>query len=236
MVTYLYCVLSPTKSEAFPAGLAGIGGALVRPLVVPQGDSLEAWVATIDETTLHATGSALAKLALLHNEIVDAALATGRTPLPARFGTRFPDDETLLANLEERRGELCDRLDRVARTIEISVLVVPRNRTEKPVATPPKRDEPAAGRRYLESIRERTRSEEHRSRGATQVADRVSQAVAGMTRGEVRSMSPNVLSIAHLVWLGDLERYRIALSELDAGDEFRIIVGGPRAPYSFSAA
>ena len=234
MVTYLYCVLSPTKSEAFPVGLAGIGDALVRPLVVRQGDVLEAWVASVDESMLQARGAALAKLALLHNEVVEAAMATGQTPLPARFGTRFANDEMLLANLAARRGELRDRLDRLAGTIEISVLVVP-TRKEKPVA-PPRRHEAAAGRRYLESIRERTRSEEQRSEGATRVADRVSQTVSAITRGEVRSTSSSVLSIAHLVWLADLERYRVALSELDVGAEFRIVVGRPHAPYSFSAA
>lgn len=235
MVTYLYCVLSPPKTDAFPAGLSGLAGAPVRPVVLRERDGLEAWVATLDEATLEATGSQLARLALVHNEVVEAALATGRTPLPARFGARFVDDDAVLDDLRGRHRALLDRLHRVADAIEMSVLVVPTNQSETRSATRPRRDEPAAGRRYLEAVRERTRSEEQRYAGACKVADRVSEAVSPIARGEVRSTSPGVLSLAHLVWLADIDRYRVALSKLAVDGEFRIIVSGPRAPYSFAA-
>lgn len=234
MVTYLYCVLAPPKTEAFPFGLTGLAGTPVRVVVVHEREGLEAWIATLDETTLHATGSALAKLAIVHNEVIDAALATGRTPLPARFGTRFADDGALLADLRERRAQLIDRLHRVAGAVEMSVLVVPTEQAQKHSTTQPRRDEPAAGRRYLEAVRERTRSEEQRHVEANKVAKLVSQAVSVITRGEIRSTSATVLSIAHLVRQDDLERYRLELSQLDVGEKFRIIVAGPRAPYSFA--
>jgi hypothetical protein len=235
MVTYLYCVLAPPKTDAFPAGLTGLVGAPVRAVVLPEREGLEAWVATLDETTLHATGSELARLALVHNEVVEAALATGRTPLPARFGARFADDDALLDDLRGRHGTLLDRLHRVADAIEMSVLVVPTNQSGTRSTARPRRDEPAAGRRYLEAVRERTRGDEQRYAGAIRVADRLSEAVSPITRGEVRSTSPNVLSVAHLVSLADVDRYRLALSELELDAEFRIIVSGPRAPYSFAA-
>jgi gas vesicle protein GvpL/GvpF len=234
MVTYLYCVLAPPRTEALPPGLTGIAGAPVRAIVVPDRAAIEAWVATIDEKILHVTGSPLAKLALVHNEVVEAALATGRTPLPARFGTRFADDDALLHDVQGRHRGLLDRLQHVAEAIEMSVLVVPTGHGRKALAGRT-RDEPGPGRRYLESIRERTRSEELRYRGANSVADRVSEAVSRFARGEVRSTSSSVLSLAHLVWLGDVTAYRRTLSELDVGSEFRIIVGGPRAPYTFAA-
>jgi hypothetical protein len=234
MVTYLYCVLTPPRTEAFPSGLAGLAGTPVRVVVVHEREGLEAWIATIDEETLHASGSALAKLAIVHNEVMDAALATGRTPLPARFGTRFADDDALLTDLQARRAQLIHRLHRVAGAVEMSVLVVPTDRAQKHSMTPLRRDEPAAGRRYLEAVRERTRSEEQRHVEANRVAERVSQAVSVITRGEIRSTSPTVLSIAHLVRQEDLERYRLELSQLDVGEKFRIIVAGPRAPYSFA--
>jgi hypothetical protein len=207
----------------------------VRVVVVREREGLEAWIATIDEATLRASGSALAKLAIVHNEVVEAALATGRTPLPARFGTRFADDDALLSDLREHRAQLIDRLHRVAGAAEMSVLVVPRDQSPKHSTTQPRPDEPAAGRRYLEAVRERTRSEERRHIEANNVAERVSQAVSAITRGEIRSTSATVLSIAHLVRQDDLERYRLELLQLDVGEKFRIIVAGPRAPYSFSA-
>ncbi|HEX4468470.1 MAG TPA: GvpL/GvpF family gas vesicle protein [Gemmatimonadaceae bacterium] len=235
MVTYLYCVLAPPKTEAFPSGLVGIADTPVRVVVVREGEGLEAWIATIDEATLRASGSGLAKLAIVHNEVVEAALATGRTPLPARFGTRFADDDALLSDLQERRAQLIDRLHRVAGAVEMSVLVVPRGQGQKHSTTQPRRDEPAAGRRYLEAVRERTRSEEQQRIEANGVAERVSQAVSVVTRGEIRSTSATVLSIAHLVRQDELERYRLELLQLDVGEKFRIIVAGPRAPYNFAA-
>ena len=234
MVTYLYCVLAPPKTDAFPSGLTGLAGTPVRAVVVHEREGVEAWIATIEESTLHASGSALAKLAVAHNEVVDAALATGRTPLPARFGTRFADDDALLTTLQERQAQLIDRLHRVAGAVEMSVLVVPTDRAQMHSTTQPRRDEPAAGRRYLEAVRERTRSEGQRHVEANRVAERVSQAVSVVTIGEIRSTSATVLSIAHLVRQNDLERYRIELSQLDVGEKFRIIVAGPRAPYSFA--
>lgn len=230
MVTYLYCILAPPNAEAFPSGLTGIGGTVVRTVV---GEDLEAWVATVDETSFRATGSALVRLAIVHNEVVEAALATGRTPLPARFGTRFADEDALKVDLRKQRLHLVDRLHRVAGAVEMSVLVVPRNRDERQMATRPRRDEPAAGRRYLEAVRERTRNDEQRFAEANRVAQRVSKAVSEMTSEEVRSVSSNVLSIAHLVRRDELDRYRLALSAVDGGEQFKIIVAGPRAPYSF---
>ena len=60
MATYLYCVLTPPSAKPVPAGLRGIGDAPVRTLTLGNGASLEAWVATIDDALLRATGEALA--------------------------------------------------------------------------------------------------------------------------------------------------------------------------------
>ena len=235
MVTYLYCVLTPPGTEARAPKLVGLAGTPVRSVVVRGHEGLEAWVATIEEEALRASGQSLAMLALLHNEVVEAALATGRTPLPARFGTRFADDDALVVDLEKRHRQFIARLHRVANAVEMTVLVVPRKTARARASTLPRRDEPAAGRRYLEAIRERSRSEAQRHSDANSVADRVSQAVSSLTGGEVRSTSSTALSLAHLVPRAAVARYRVILSELDVGEEFRIIVAGPRAPYSFAA-
>src|SRR5512138_3056208 len=125
MPTYLYCVLAPASAEGVPAGLTGIAGSAVRPLTAPGLASLEAWVATINDDALRVSGPELAAQALLHNEIVDAALATGRTPAPARYGSRFPDDAACVADLTHRAPELRTILDHVSGAVEMPTLLVP---------------------------------------------------------------------------------------------------------------
>lgn len=233
MSTYLYCVLAPPRSSALPTGLAGIGGSPVRSLVSSDG-TLEGWVSTVDDTALRATGRALAAQALLHNEVVNAGLRTGRTPAPARYGSHFPDDVACLADLARRAGELTGILEHVAGAIEMSVLIVPRTAARS--ATRPLSSEPSAGRRYLESVRSR-RAEEQTRRAAAEVeAERIRERVRPFVRDEVQSFTPSgVLSIAHLVGVGDSERYRRALSAIVPTDRFRLVLGESRAPYSFAA-
>jgi Gas vesicle synthesis protein GvpL/GvpF len=235
VTTYLYCVLAPPRPEVFPTGLTGIAGSPVRPVVSRSDPGLEAWVATTDESSLRVNGRALVEQALLHNEIADAALATGRTPLPARFGSRFVDDEACIANLDRHASELAATLSRVAGAVEMSALVVPiASASRASLSKPPRRNEPSAGRRYLETVRERTRDDERRRAAAETMAARITSVVAALVRGETRSPSTSGgVSISHLVSLDELDRYRRALAGLAPDAGFRIVVAGPRAPYSF---
>jgi len=233
MATYLYCVLAPPRIDAAP-GLPGIGGTPVRAIVTPSG--LEAWVSTIDEGAVRTSGRALAEQALLHNEVADAALATGRTPLPARFGSQFADDATCIAHLEQHHRALSAALTRVADAVEMSVLLVPVERGRANPRTSPRRDEPAAGRRYLEAVRQRTRDEERRRAVAASMAGRITSTVASIVRGESRDAgTADILSVAHLVGRGEVDRYRREVTAVVPEAGYRIVVAGPRAPYSFAA-
>lgn len=236
MPTYLYCVLAPASAEAVPAGLTGIGGTPIRSLTAPGLAPLEAWVATVDEDALRVSGSALAAQALLHNEIVNAALATGRTPAPARYGSRFPDDADCVADLTHRVGELRAILDHVAGTVEVPTLLVPCElrtaRTQRP-----RSGDPAAGRRYLESIRTRVLDDDRRRLAAEREASRLRARIGDLVRDEARSFTATgVMSIAHLVSTGAVDRYRQAMATFVPGENFRVVIGQPRAPYSFSSS
>jgi hypothetical protein len=236
MATYLYCVLGPAKTDAFPSGLRGIAGAPVRSVIAPTRSGIEAWVATIEDSILRSTGRELAEQALLHNAVVDAALATGRTPLPARFGSRFRDDAACASHLEEHRAKLEAALTRVSGAVEMAVLLVPTAESGETLVDRPQRGEPDAGRRYLEAIRERTQSVERLQEAADRLARRLGSTVARMVRGEARrSDSSSIVSVAHLVDRADLDRYRRAVAGLTTDNDFKIVVAGPRAPYSFAA-
>ena len=236
MATHLYCVLAPAKSEALPAGLTGIGGAPVRSLLVGTSDGMEAWVSTVDEASLRATGAALATQALTHNEVVNAALRTGRTPAPARYGSNFSDDAACITDLHRRSALLARMLERIADCVEMAVLIVPASgATTIETAARPASSEPAAGRRYLESVRRRAHAEQERLASADAEAERLDSAVGRYVRGEVRSMAETgVMSVAHLVRTADVTPYRDALSGFVPGRAFRIVMGEVRAPYSFT--
>jgi len=235
MVTYLYCVLTPPKADALPPGLRGIAGAPVRSVVAPAPSGIEAWVATIEDPVLRSSGRELAEQALLHNTVIEAALATGRTPLPARFGARFRDDAACVSRLEEHHIQLEEALRRIAGAVEMTVLLVPRAQRIEEGADRPQRNEPAAGRRYLEAIRVRSQNAERRRAAADRLTERLASAAVPLVRGEARrSDSSGVVSVAHLVGLDDLGRYRRMVAELSTDNLFRIVVAGPRAPYSFA--
>ena len=236
MATYLYCVLTPPRADALPPGLRGIAGVPVRSVVAPVPSGIEAWVSTIEDSALRSSGRELAEQALLHNKVVEAALATGRTPLPARFGVRFRDDAACASRLQEHHGELQAALRRIAGAVEMTVLLVPNAERVEAGADRPQRNEPAAGRRYLEAIKVRAQSAERRRTAAHRLTERLASAVAPMVRGETRrSDSSGVVSITHLVGLTDLDDYRRIVAELSTDKVLRIVVAGPRAPYSFAA-
>jgi hypothetical protein len=198
---------------------------------------MEVWVATIDDAALRVSGEALARQALLHNDVVEAALATGRTPLPARFGSRFDDDATCIADVARRSAVLSAILDRVAGAVEMSVLIVPTGDFLESIApiAKPERHEAAAGRRYLEGLRDRTRQVEDQRQAAASEAERLAKALSGIVSGESRSFRAiGVMSVAHLVPLEKVETYRYTLSRLEPGAGFRYVIGGPRGPYSFT--
>jgi hypothetical protein len=234
MPTYLYCVLTPAKTDRLPPGLTGIGGSPIRSLVLENDEAIEAWVATVNDAVLLARGEALASQALLHNEVVNAALATGRTPAPARYGSRFADDAVCLADLGRRRRELVSVLEQVAGAVEMGVLLVPTTRERVPQSQP-KSKEPAAGRRYLESLRSRAQDDERRRAAADTEASRIRALVNDLVRDERRSTTPSVaLSISHLVPRERLDEYKESLQAFEPVGPFRIVMADPRAPYSFA--
>ena len=234
MPTYLYCVLAPASAESVPAGLTGIAGAPIRSLATAVAP-LDAWVATVADDALRVSGSALAAQALLHNQVINAALAMGRTPAPARYGSRFPDDAACVADLTQRSGELRAILDRVAGKVEMSTLLVPRDKPAAPMQKPSVGD-PAAGRRYLESIRTRVRDEEQRRSAADREAERIRATLGDLVQDEARTFNAaGAMSIAHLVPAGAVDRYRQAMASFAPNGNFRVVIGEPRAPYSFSS-
>jgi gas vesicle protein GvpL/GvpF len=101
--------------------------------------------------------------------------------------------------------------------------------------SPPASNEPTAGRRYLESVRQRVHESQRRRAAAEAEAGRLGCTVGRYIRGEVRSVAATgIMSVAHLVRNADVNPYRRALAGFVPGGAFRLVVGEPRAPYSFA--
>lgn len=233
MTTYLYCVLTSTGTE--PPAIVGVGGAPIRALALDRASALEAWVATVSDTAFRLSGRELELQAVVHNDVVAAALALGRTPLPARFGCHFASDDACITALAARAVELRSALTRLTGMVEMSVLIVP-PRWHPPVeSTPePKRHERDAGRRYLELVRERTRRVDALRGTLAAVIHEIGTAVGDMVQGQAPpSRSADIVSIAHLLRSDDAARYRDVVRSIRVPDGVRLVVAGPRAPYSF---
>ncbi|MDQ3950000.1 MAG: GvpL/GvpF family gas vesicle protein [Gemmatimonadota bacterium] len=211
----------------------GIGGGAVR--VLPVG-ALEAWVSTVADRALRATVQAVRE----HDAVVSAALATGRTPLPARFGQSWPSDAACVASVTQRAAELESQLRGVAGLVEMTVCTLLPGippATRVPAAA---RDEAAPGSAYLRQLRARADRERHLRTALEALRARVSRSLGSLSRGEVAEIRGNggalALSVSYLIERGGVPHFRRAVDEVAREAAARLVVAGPRAPYSFAPA
>jgi hypothetical protein len=231
MPTYLYCLLPRAGDAGSPRDLYGIAREPVR--VLPAG-ALEAWVGTVATPTPDANVEAMKA----HDGVVDAALATGRTPLPARFGQTWPSDDACIASIEARVGELEPVLRRVAGLVEMTVYTLlpgmpPAVRT---AADAGRAERP--GRAYLDGLRARAERELHLRTALEALRQRVSGALGPLARGEVAEIRGSdhalALSVSYLVERGGESRFRETVQHVARDVAARLVVAGPRAPYNFA--
>ncbi|MFN2563626.1 MAG: GvpL/GvpF family gas vesicle protein [Gemmatimonadaceae bacterium] len=232
MPTYLYCLLIPAGGpDAGPAAVRGIAGAAVRVL---SAGSLEAWVSTVPAPPPAATAQTVRE----HDGVVSAALATGRTPLPARFGQIWASDEACATAVTQRNAELEPLLRRVAGLVEMTVCTLLPGMPPAPLRRADDTGETTPGRAYLRRLRARA-DRERRLRAALEaLRARVSRALGPVSRGEVAEIrgSDEVLSlsVSYLVERGQEDDFRRAVNEVSREAAARLVVAGPRAPYSFA--
>ncbi len=230
MGTYLYCLL-PRGVAIVPDDLTGIGGAAVRAITA---GNLVAWVSTTDRVP--EPGVELAKV---HNDVVEAALAGDVTPLPARFGQVFADDAMCVADLGKRAASLTSALARVANMVEMGILIAPAtvdaHRAESDVAGIDA-SVPGAGRRYLAALREQERERKHWADAVGRHIGSIEAELGALVRGTAR-VEPRrgvAAGVAHLVPRESVSRYREIVRGHTAPTDFRLVIAGPRAPYSFA--
>jgi hypothetical protein len=235
MSTHLYCVLPQALHAPVPDGLAGIDGAAVRAL---GAGSLSAWVSDIDHAIAVSIDGVRA-----HDAVVEAALETGATPVPARYGQRFDDDDACRIALALRAVSIESLLENVEGQVEMTLILTPSTkrmiRDLEPVVPEMFDDQGrGVGRQYLEVLRAREATTNTIRKAMDGLAARIAEAATRFVRRQAMHEQMTQLplrTMSHLISREFVEQYKEVVGAVRTGTEFRFIVIGPRAPYSFCA-
>ncbi len=244
MTTHLYCVLPHEMRESIPQGLSGLAGARVRAIPV---DGIVAWVSDVERDAPVAIESVreqqLVDGVRAHDAVVEAALETGTTPVPARFGQRFENDDACRAALARRAVLVETLLTTIQGFVEMTLVITPSTRRMirdlEPVL--PDMVEPAtlgAGRRYLETLQARESATGAVRRAMDELAAKLSAAAERFVkRSTVHEQLTRLpfRTISHLIRRVAVPDYKQAVDAVTPDQEFRFLLIGPRAPYSFCA-
>src|SRR3954462_9693653 len=117
MTTHLYCVLPMAQRGALPPDLSGVSGARVRALPIER---VVAWVCDVERGVPLSIDGVKA-----HDAVVEAALETGSTPVPARFGQRFASDDACRDALVRQSSSVESLLATMQGLVEMTVILTP---------------------------------------------------------------------------------------------------------------
>ena len=233
MTTHLYCILPGENSSVMPTDLSGVDGARVRTLPV---DGIVAWVSDVAREMPASIEGVRA-----HDGVVEAALDTGSTPVPARYGQRFPSDDACREALASRAATLETLVATVQGFVEMTLILTPSTRRMLRDLEPvlPELVEGGTlgpGKAYLRVLRAREAATGTVRRALDSLSKRLIEATRSLVR-ETRThdQSPRMLlqTLSQLIARPRVEDYQRAVNTVESGREYRFLVIGPRAPYSF---
>jgi Gas vesicle synthesis protein GvpL/GvpF len=201
--------------------------------ILPAG-GLEAWVSTFTDRDLRRTVGAVRE----HDAVVSAALATGRTPLPARFGQTWPSDLACAASVTQRASELESLLRSFAGLVEMTVCTLLPGMPPAPRVAARPGDKPGPGTAYLAQLRARADRARRLRTALEGLRARLDRALGSVSRGAVAEIRGSdealALSVAYLVQRADESHFRGIVGQVSHEVAARLVVAGPRAPYSFA--
>lgn len=206
MPTHLYCLLPAGSSVAPPA--------TVRAVAVRAGI---AWVSDAEAPRLSRDAKDAARATVEHDRVVSAAVAQGTTPVPASLADPYANDAEMEADLEAHAKQVQAAFPTFAGMIEMTAIVAMHDDAPAPGTS-------NRGRAYLEQLRSLPAR-------AAEVAKRVERGLSQFPSVRQRAEGGRV-ALSHLIPAAEAEAYRAAARSV-AGDGYRIVVDGPRAPYSF---
>jgi hypothetical protein len=201
-------------------------------------DGLVAWISDADRGVPVSVDGVRA-----HDAVVEAALETGATPVPARFGQEFASDDACRGALQSYSNSVTSLLADMQGFVEMTLILTPSTRRmlrdlEPGIPAMIDDQRSGAGREYMESLRAR----EAATGSVRRSLDALAQKLADATKAFVRRHAVHdqitrlpLRTISHLVPRSDVANYKAAAFEVASTSELRFLVIGPRAPYSFCA-
>lgn len=242
MTTHLYCILPDETAGALQPNLSGLDGAPVRALRVER---MVAWVSDVEREVPVSFEGVRAEEAFAsvraHDAVVEAALDTGSTPVPARFGQRFASDDACRAALVKQGMLLESLVSTVQGMVEMTLILTPSTRRMlrdlEPVLPDLIESETTGmGKAYLNALRAREAATGTVRRAMDGLARKLLEATKALVRDtKVHDQATRLplRTLSQLIARGRVDEYQRTVNAVESGREFRFLVIGPRAPYSF---
>ena len=209
----------------------GVGGAAVTVLTAGP---LAAWVETVATRSVAPSVEAVRA----HDAVVTAALDSGTTPLPARFGQIFESDAACRAALLERVSRMEHDLARVRGLVEMRIIA--RLAAAREAVATVADGEASPGTAYMRHLQRERAMEQIVQATSAAVRRRLTETVGAFVRGEAVTLDPlpaAVLTLSHLVARDEVAAYRTAVTDAAPDPQVeRLVVRGPVAPYQFVSA
>ena len=178
-----------------------------------------AWIADATQPRLSRDARDTARATIEHDRVIGAALAQDVTPMPASLADPYDDDAAMLADIAAHGDVMRPAFMAIAGMVEMTTIIAMQD-------APPPADTPGRGKTYLEQIR----SAPNRA-GA--IADRIAGSLTELFSDSRRRGEGGTVALSHLMPRGAIDLYR-TLSLSHAGEGYRLVIDGPRAPYSFA--
>lgn len=216
MPTHLYCLL-PSGSDVSPPSAA-------PPIRILEIGEVVAWVGDSSGDRLPRDTNRAAVEAVEHDRVIGHALASGVTPVPASLADPYASDANARTDIERRITEIRSSLAMIAGNLEMATIIAVGT---VPVISSGSSAGSGRGRAYLEHLRDLPAR-------ATAIADSVERRVEKIALASSRRAEGGRVGLSHLVNRNQVDAYRTAALGVMA-EGHRILVDGPRAPYSFAA-
>lgn len=236
MATYLYCVRS--DGEPVPAGLSGIDGARVHSV---ESAGLFAWVSEVGDSVTSTVDHIKA-----HDAVCAAAMLSGDTPLPIRFGQTFLDDMAASAAIASRETTLRTRLARIAGCSELRLVVhrgadrdVNVRESEPSLTSGSYEADPEGpegpGTAFLKRLAREGRADLAREVGCEEIRHTVRAVARSLIVDERPCESARGMSFFPvLVRRANVDAFRSVVTKSLSTQQFGLSILGPFAPYSFA--